>query len=69
MTWEPEREDVVRLALEAGFMLSSAHRSDASPGVTPDHPVPVSDSYTLKRFAELVLAEAQDQALREGRDE
>ena len=44
-----KREEVLAQALEAGFMLSTAH------GQKPLQLMPVSDSETLMRFAEKVI--------------
>lgn len=44
------RAKAIDLAATSGFMLSSEH------GQLPHQPMPVSDSFTLERFANAVLA-------------
>jgi hypothetical protein len=46
-----KEQDVARIALEAGFMLSTAY------GQEKEKLMPVSDIKTLKRFAELLEKE------------
>lgn len=52
---EMNKEEICSLALEAGFMLSTMHGQD-----TPKL-MPVSDSATLVKFAQLVAAHEREE--------
>jgi hypothetical protein len=52
------KEELYGLALQAGFMLSTAY------GQEEDKLMPVTDGETLKKFAELVLKKSQEGKLK-----
>ena len=52
------RDDIIRIALEAGFMLSTAYGQDS------EKLMPTSDSQTLENFANLVAAVEREECAR-----